>query len=160
MDRASGEDVDLWLDEGLYLDIQLTDKELEELAQRLAIQQKHTINQLNQAFAATNVTTASAIPSSSSSSSSLSSSTSPSLSTLVAWNSNRSPSSSPYISDDSYNCVSPFLPPITVNSIRRWHEAEVLAVRGRQILVRFLSIPLSHRWINVDEKYNRIIIIT
>ena len=46
--------------------------------------------------------------------------------------------------------------PITPSSLRRWHEAEIREVHGRNVRVHFLQTPLPPQWINVDEGHDRL----
>ena len=109
---ASGEDVDLFLEEELWIDVKLRDNDIQQLVQILEGQRQHHLH----------------------------------LHQLHATN----PASHP----------APPQPPsttaVTAAAQRRWHEAEVRAVDGRNIRVHFLNIPLPPQWINVDEGWERL----
>ena len=109
---ASGEDVDLFLEEELWIDVKLRDTDIEQLAQTYEAQRQHQL-QLHQQHTA----------------------------------------------DPPPNQPPPQPPsdvPVVAATQRRWHEAEVRTVEGRNIRVHFLNIPLPPQWINVDEGWERL----
>ena len=109
---ASGEDVDLFLEEELWIDVKLRDCDVQQLTQTLEAQRQHLLQLYQQ-----------------------------------------------HLADPATRPAPPQLPsttPVTAASQRRWHEAEVRAVDGRNICVHFLGIPLPPQWINVDEGWERL----
>ena len=159
VDHASGEDVDLFLETELFVDVRLTDQDLQTLAatleqrrlqqlsdERLALhiaqQQSQAPVQLSaRALEAQDQKQPPASPAADVSSSFPSSSSS-------------SPSPAPPPPHNPSHRVSTV--PITASSLRRWHEAEVRRVEGRNVRVHFLEIPLAPLWINVDEGHDRL----
>ena len=109
---ASGEDVDLFLEEELWIDVKLSETDITQLATLLEQQRQHLLQ----------------------------------LQSLHTANPAAHPAPA----------TQPAASPITPATLRRWHEAEVRAVDGRNIRVHFLNIPLPPQWINVDEGWERL----
>ena len=136
VDHASGEGVDLYLEEELFVDVRLRDEDLHQLASALEQRRLSALQRQQQAEAdekKAKEIAAAANP-------------------LYASQAAAAAAAQPPSSSSSSSAPPVSAVPVSVHSLRRWHEAEIRKVQGRNVCVHFLEIPLPPQWINVDEE--------